>query len=130
VPEIEALLKACPSEEWRSFVFLALVTGLRKGELCHLRWEDVDLKKGILKVVNRADFTTKSKRNCILGLPASAVEMLRNLYVSRDGSDYVFSSKAGSPGSTILTSASTRLSRRRKLKDAPYMTCAELLLAT
>lgn len=97
VPEIEALLDACPNKEWKAFVYLALVTGLRKSELCHLRWEDVDFEKGVLKVINREDFTTKSRRNRILGLPPSSIDMLRNLYVSRNGSHYVFLTKVGTP---------------------------------
>jgi len=35
---------------WGMFVWLALVTGARRGELCALRWEDVDLTAGILTI--------------------------------------------------------------------------------
>lgn len=38
-------------EDMRSFgIFLALYTGIRIGELCALRWDDVDLDNGILHI--------------------------------------------------------------------------------
>lgn len=40
----------------------AIYTGLRKSELFHLEWEDIDFSKNILRVRNKQGFTTKSKR--------------------------------------------------------------------
>ncbi len=37
VERITGLLDACPNFHWRTFVYLALVTGTRRGELCNLR---------------------------------------------------------------------------------------------
>lgn len=40
---------SCLSKEplkWQAFVFLAADTGARRGELCGLRWADIDFKKG------------------------------------------------------------------------------------
>ena len=43
------LFEALP-EELKPLVTVALHTGLRKGELLHLRWEDVDFHSGTLTV--------------------------------------------------------------------------------
>lgn len=43
-------LIAGADDAWRPFVVTALRTGLRLGELMGLRWDDVDLKKGMLVV--------------------------------------------------------------------------------
>lgn len=43
--EAKRLVRAAPSE-WRTFVIVALKTGLRVGELLALKWEDVDLVAG------------------------------------------------------------------------------------
>lgn len=37
-------------ENWKAMILLALRTGLRQGELLELRWNDVDLAKGLLRV--------------------------------------------------------------------------------
>ena len=41
---------AATAPEWRTFVLLALRTGLRVGELLGLRWTDVDTTHGQLRV--------------------------------------------------------------------------------
>ncbi len=46
--EADRLVKAADGE-WRWMILIALRTGLRQGELLALRWEDVDLKKGLLR---------------------------------------------------------------------------------
>lgn len=52
--ELKALLNAVQGR-WRPLIVTATFTGLRASELRGLRWEDVDLKKGVLKVRQRAD---------------------------------------------------------------------------
>ncbi len=47
--ESERLIAAA-DDHWRTFVVTALRTGLRFGELTGLRWDDVDLTKGLMVV--------------------------------------------------------------------------------
>lgn len=47
--EAERLAKVADGE-WAAMIFVGLRTGLRQGELLALRWEDVDLTKGLLMV--------------------------------------------------------------------------------
>ena len=46
-------------EVWRDFFFTELTTGLRRGEICGLRWEDFDEVDGTLRV-NRSVSTRKA----------------------------------------------------------------------
>ena len=39
------------SEIWRDFFYTELTTGLRRGEICGLMWQDFDEKAGTLKVL-------------------------------------------------------------------------------
>lgn len=50
--EIEAILKALEKEpiKWRTITHLMIVTGCRRGEIMGLKWEDVDLDNGLLRV--------------------------------------------------------------------------------
>lgn len=69
-----------------TFVFLGLTTGMRRGEALALRWSDVDLKKGSLRVEQSLEQTraglrfkapkTKSGRRSI-ALPELVVAQLR-----------------------------------------------------
>ncbi|MDQ4115986.1 MAG: site-specific integrase, partial [Actinomycetota bacterium] len=44
------LEEASKDPDWAVLVWLTMVTGFRRGELCGLRWEDVDLEGGTLSI--------------------------------------------------------------------------------
>ncbi len=73
--EAERLVKAA-DEEWDVMIFLALRTGMRLGELCALRWDDVDLVKGQIRIcrsVTRGHVSTpKSNRSRLAPLSGEA----------------------------------------------------------
>lgn len=80
------LLKACQGHRLEAFITLALLTGMRHGELNALRWDDVNFEEGYLLVqrtvsrignkgfVERAPKTKKSKREIVL--PKLALDAL------------------------------------------------------
>lgn len=49
--EVGALLEEL-DEPFRTIVYLAAVTGMRRGELFGLKWRDVDLQLGQVKIVD------------------------------------------------------------------------------
>ena len=70
-------------EPYRSMVMLAVLTGLRRGELFALRWGAVDLDKGVLEVresVYNGQFSTPKTHSSVRRIPLSspAVALLRN----------------------------------------------------
>lgn len=70
--ELTRLLKACRESESSDLllaVLLSITTGARQGEILGLRWKDVDLAAGIIRV--RADVETKTKGG-IRSLPIAA----------------------------------------------------------
>lgn len=84
--QITAVLKAAANGPLHLPVLLALATGMRRGEILALRWQDVDLERATLRVTRTleqtADIlaakepkTTSSRRE--IALPASTVEELR-----------------------------------------------------
>jgi integrase len=44
------LTEAWADPDWGTLVWMAIVTGVRRGELCALRWRDVDLLTGVISV--------------------------------------------------------------------------------
>lgn len=84
---VSRLLVAAEGTRAYTAILLAVTTGLRRGELLGLRWEDVDLQRGVVSVqqtVQRSRSaglhvkepkTQRSRR--LVTLPAMAVEALR-----------------------------------------------------
>ncbi len=78
--EAERLINAA-EPEWRTFILLALKTGLRHGELIGLQWGDLDLQRGKLKVRRTiwqgVTWLPKGGRERTVDLPGSAVDALK-----------------------------------------------------
>ncbi len=72
VAEIRALLTSGLSDRDQALFTLAIYSGMRRGELFALRWDDVDLERGMLSVRRGASGPTKSGkvRHCPLLPPA------------------------------------------------------------
>ena len=86
--QLDTFMAAIEQDEvWRDFFFTELTTGLRRGEICGLRWEDFDEAEGTLKV-NRSVSTRKAgslevgetktnKGRRTISLPDSTAQRLR-----------------------------------------------------
>jgi integrase len=85
--EIRRLLDACEqtNPDLGSLIYLALTTACRRGELCGLRWSDVDLDKATLVVARSISDApgdvvvkgTKTHQTRRIALDPSTVEVLR-----------------------------------------------------
>ena len=86
--------------------YLALTTGLRRGELLGLKWTDVDLDRGILKIqraisrqngkIAEAPLKTKNAYRT-LPLSADAIDVLKAQKNKVGSSEWVFPSPTGGP---------------------------------
>ncbi len=92
-------------EPYRSIVLVAVLTGLRRGELFALRWGAVDLDKGVLEVresVYNGHFSTPKTHSSVRRIPLSSpvVELLRSRKASAADTRpeaLVFASRKGTP---------------------------------
>jgi integrase len=66
--EFEKLLAVCENPSVRVMLVVAYYEGLRRREVCNLRWDAVDFDKGVLRVVNNpeAGELTKSRKNRVV----------------------------------------------------------------
>jgi len=103
--EIGAMLVVCHDDQWWTvFINLAVRTGMRKGELLHLQWSDIDFDNGYV-TVSRKDagrFTVKAEDYPILEwsaksheerkapVPDDTLDMLQRFRLKSGGSRYVF----------------------------------------
>jgi integrase len=98
--ELDAVLEACKvHEKVGRIVRFALATGMRRGEICGLRWKDVDLKRGLIHVRSQVhldrdedgvmcwtlseDLKTEASER-VVGIPASVVADLAVLKADAD----------------------------------------------
>ncbi|MDQ4102727.1 MAG: tyrosine-type recombinase/integrase [Actinomycetota bacterium] len=83
--EITALLnETWQDPAWATFLWLTMVSGCRRGEMCALRWTDLDLARGIMTVQRSYAQTTdgnhekptKTRQKRRVALDAHTVELL------------------------------------------------------
>ena len=110
-------MKTLPTEQLASFLheakesgvfemyYIELATGLRRGELLGLKWEDIDLERGTIQVrrqiaridgeVVEAPLKTKNSYRSV-SIGQDAVEILKEQQ-RKTNSEYVFPSPTGGP---------------------------------
>ena len=96
--EAHKLLEACKRSRTQylyPFVATALYAGLRKDELFHLEWNDVNMDLGVIKLVNKDGWHTKSKKGRDIPMPKALRAVLMK-HPTHPESTYVFYNKDGS----------------------------------
>jgi integrase len=121
VPDAERLLAAIKEPWFRDIVIFAINTGMRRGELLALRWQDINFDMRIARITNRADFTTKSGEERIVSLNDAALAVLsRRRLASKI--DTVFTDDKGNPAKWDSVSHKfKRVIRRAGLPEALHL---------
>ena len=80
--EFEKIIAATALPELKALLIVAFYQGLRRTELCQLRWDAVDLERGILHVENRPEEgeLTKSRKNRVVPMRQPVREVLSRLH--------------------------------------------------
>jgi len=84
--EVVALLEAA-SPSFRPILYTYLKTGLRKSELIHLEWTDIDLSNKRIRVIEKESHSVKWHRERHIPIDQELVDVLRSL---RRQGKYVF----------------------------------------
>ena len=126
--EVKRLIDACPPY-LKAIVITGVYTGLRKGDILNLRWSDVDLEKGAIRVMERK---TGKTRNIVVN--GDMKTLLQGLPVK---CEYLFPNKHGKPFKDIKRSFESSLKKAgiaqssdRRFKIVPHTlrhTCVSLL---
>ena len=75
---MKAVLSAAP-EDLRKIITIFLLTGLRYGELCYLRWADVDFRRKQLIIQPRQDWKPKSLKKRIIPMHSTVEQLLHSI---------------------------------------------------
>jgi len=97
--EVALLLDEMP-EHLKALVACAVYAGLRREELFHLRWEDVNWKTGELTVVSREEHHTKNYESRRIPMNEVLAEALRR-HLHRLDSLHIFCNRDGQPYDNI-----------------------------
>ena len=102
---LSAFLQEAKNSGVYELYYLDLATGLRRGELLGLKWDDIDLDMGVIRIkrqigrvegiVQELPLKTKNAYRTI-SIGPDAVEMLKGMKENK-ASDYVFPSPTGGP---------------------------------
>ena len=106
IEQLTSFLREAKDSGVYELYYLDLATGLRRGELLGLKWTDVDLDRGILKIqraisrqngkVVEAPLKTKNAYRT-LPLSADAISVLKMQKCKVGNSEWVFPSPSGGP---------------------------------
>lgn len=130
--DIINILKAVESESlfWRTFVYILIFSGARRGEIVGLKWENVDFDNNRVFINSTIlytkedgvfeDSTKTAKSTRWITLPDSVIELLKELKKESYTSKYVFSNEFGviHPDSVVKY-----LKRLEKKYDLPHLNC-------
>ena len=123
--QLEKFMQAIDGDVWHDFFYTEITTGLRRGEICGLKWSDFDESAGTLKV--RRSVSVGKGGECIVGetktergertiiLPPSTADLLRN---RKEGisSEWIFPQILDSDKPTNPNAAYTKLKQLLKKK--------------
>ena len=118
--EIRHLLKAA-DPRMQSIIEILLHTGLRRDELIHLTWQDIDFKNQVLSVQPKEDWHPKDYEARHIPMTPRLTEVLEKL--PRNGDSFVFPNKEGKPlDPDVLTHDFLKFVRRCAVKHASLHT--------
>ncbi len=67
------------NETIKAIFEFGFLTGCRQGEILSLRWENVNLTEGVIRIANSAEFTTKSKKERLVPVSIRLRKILLSL---------------------------------------------------
>lgn len=110
-------LIAIISENWlKELIVFAVLTGMRRGEIINLRWQDVDLQRRLIQVQSNPSFKTKQGKRRTLPLSDVAFQLL-SVRHRQSACEYVFSLNGTKVKESFVSHKLKEYVRRAKLNE-------------
>ena len=127
--QLDRFLEEIDKDEiWRDFFYTELTTGLRRGEICGLKWCDFDEKRGTLSICRNATAkkgggvsigeTKTDTGNRLIYLPESTVKMLKKRK-KQARTEWIFPNPYRPEDPLLPNSAYQKLKKILKFADLP-----------
>jgi site-specific recombinase XerD len=100
VENTEDAVGRSPELQWlRDMILVGVTTGLRRGALLNLHWDDIDFDRKLLHVRHRDGFQTKGKKEQTIPLRGRGLSVLRERFNRRGepAEGIVFTDQEGDP---------------------------------
>jgi site-specific recombinase XerD len=118
--EIIPLVKAA-DDRMRAIIEVLLHTGLRRDELVHLTWADINLKNRVLSVQAKDGWNPKDYEARHIPMTTRLAEALEKL--PKNGDSFIFTNREGQPlDPDVLTHDFLKLARNCGIKNASLHT--------
>jgi len=113
IEQLQAILKAAPSREWRGAILLAFYTGARLQDVANMRWSSVDLHDQLISF--RAG---KTKESVTVPMHSTLQSYLIELPAPDNAKAFLFPSLANkrTSGKSGLSMAFSRIMQKAKVK--------------
>ena len=111
--EIKRFLEAC-SDRFRPIAIVAIYTGMRRGEILNLKWQDIDLRQNVIHLLQtkngqkREVYLNSTLRKALIGTP------------KHPDSPYVFYKRNGQPLKDIRKPFFTALNKAGIMKKLTF----------
>ena len=114
--DFQKLLNVIKQSWLKEAVVFTVLTGLRRGELINLRWQDVDLSRRVFTVQSNPTFKTKQGKKRTLPLNETAFHLLSSKHSQSIG-EYVFTHRGKQITESWLSHLFKRAVREVSLND-------------
>ena len=114
--DFQSLLAAIESDWLRDVVVVAVLTGMRRGELLNLRWDMVDFNRRLITIQSHGNFRTKQGKRRTIPMNVQVARILEKRHSNQIG-DLVFHVDGIYIDERRLTKFFKRCIRRAKLND-------------
>lgn len=114
--EIQALLNAISAPWLKEIVLFAVMTGMRQGEILHLRWQDVQFDRRTIIIQNSDVFKTKTGKKRVVPMNDFTYMLLQKKLAERDG-NFIFTHNGALIDRGYLTINFKRAVKRAKIQD-------------
>jgi integrase len=74
--DIPRLINSVKSPFLKRIVKFAILSGMRRGEIMNLQWNDIDFERNEINIINKEDFKTKTRRNRIIPLSEEMKQLI------------------------------------------------------
>ena len=116
--EIKKLLEAAESDPlWKNIIGVTLNTGLRRSELSHLKWENVDIARRAVAVTSDATFITKFGKQRFIPMNDTLVKIFSG--IERKGT-YVFGTRDDKPFQAHFNTRFNKIVKKAEIQNLVF----------